>query len=120
MPAGPDDYLVKPFVFHELLPQVRGFTKRYAETSTPQRQYLADLELNLDSKIVTRAGPRIDPGNGRASTPVMLLGGWYALKSGCLRCHIRVGRREDGCRSYWCRRGGGGGGGLEPGGAEGS
>jgi two-component system copper resistance phosphate regulon response regulator CusR len=58
--AGADDYLVKPFAFRELLLRVRALTKRYAETSTPQQLCLADLELNLDSKIVTRAGQRID------------------------------------------------------------
>ena len=58
--AGADDYLVKPFAFRELLLRVRALTKRYAETSTPQLLQLADLQLNLDSKIVTRAGQRID------------------------------------------------------------
>lgn len=58
--AGADDYLVKPFAFRELLLRVRALTTRYAETSTPQLLRLADLELNLYSKIVTRAGQRID------------------------------------------------------------
>ncbi|GAA4371475.1 response regulator transcription factor [Hymenobacter saemangeumensis] len=58
--AGADDYLVKPFAFRELLLRVRALTKRYAETSTPQVLRLADLELNLDAKLVTRAGQRID------------------------------------------------------------
>ena len=58
--AGADDYLVKPFAFRELLLRTRALTKRYAETSTPQLLHLADLELNLDSKIATRAGQRIN------------------------------------------------------------
>ncbi|MBD2720783.1 MULTISPECIES: response regulator transcription factor [Hymenobacter] len=58
--AGADDYLAKPFAFRELLLRARALTKRYAETGAPQLLRLADLELNLDSKIVTRAGRRID------------------------------------------------------------
>ncbi|GAA4383872.1 response regulator transcription factor [Hymenobacter koreensis] len=58
--AGADDYLSKPFAYRELLLRVRALTNRYAETSTPQVLRLADLELNLDSKIVSRAGQRID------------------------------------------------------------
>ena len=58
--AGADDYLVKPFAFRELLLRVRALTQRYAATSTPQVLGLADLELNLDTKIVRRAGQRID------------------------------------------------------------
>jgi two-component system copper resistance phosphate regulon response regulator CusR len=58
--AGADDYLGKPFAFRELLLRARALTKRYAETGAPQLLRLADLELNLDSKIVSRAGQRID------------------------------------------------------------
>ncbi len=58
--AGADDYLVKPFAFRELLLRVRALTQRYAATSTPQVLRLADLELDLNAKIVTRAGQRLD------------------------------------------------------------
>ena len=58
--AGADDYLVKPFAFKELLLRARALTKRYADSGAPQVLRMADLELNLDSKIVTRAGQRID------------------------------------------------------------
>lgn len=57
--AGADDYLAKPFEFQELLLRVRALTRR---NGSRQRQVLqlADLELNLDTKTVTRGGRRID------------------------------------------------------------
>ncbi|GAB2606578.1 response regulator [Spirosoma areae] len=57
--AGADDYLAKPFEFQELLLRVRALTRR---NGSRQKQVLrlADLELNLDGKTVTRAGKRID------------------------------------------------------------
>ena len=57
--AGADDYLTKPFEFQELLLRVRALTRR---SGSKQKQILrlADLELNLDTKTVTRAGKRID------------------------------------------------------------
>ena len=59
--AGTDDYLVKPFEFKELLLRARVLTRRHAEGATVQRTLrLADLELNLETKVVTRAGQRID------------------------------------------------------------
>ncbi|TGE27598.1 response regulator transcription factor [Hymenobacter metallicola] len=59
--AGADDYLVKPFKFQELLLRARALTKRNADASAVKRTLrMADLELNLESKTVTRAGQRID------------------------------------------------------------
>ncbi|WP_139921733.1 response regulator transcription factor [Hymenobacter sp. DG01] len=59
--AGADDYLVKPFEFKELLLRARVLTRRHAEgAAVKQVLRIADLELNLDSKTVTRAGQRID------------------------------------------------------------
>lgn len=57
--AGADDYLAKPFEFQELLLRLRALTRR---NGFKQKQILrlADLELNLDTKTVTRAGKRID------------------------------------------------------------
>lgn len=57
--AGADDYLAKPFEFQELLLRLRALTRRSGSRQT-QVLRLADLELNLDTKTVTRAGKRID------------------------------------------------------------
>ena len=60
--AGADDYLAKPFAFRELLLRARALTRRHAAGGGPtDRQVLrlADLELNLTGKVVTRAGQRI-------------------------------------------------------------
>jgi two-component system, OmpR family, copper resistance phosphate regulon response regulator CusR len=57
--AGADDYLPKPFAFQELLLRVRAVTRRHI---TGHRTLLRinDLELNLDTKVVTRSGKRIE------------------------------------------------------------
>ena len=59
--AGADDYILKPFEFKELLARVKVFLKRTShkvEHATVLK--MADLELNLDSKTVTRGGKSID------------------------------------------------------------
>ncbi|MBF9221253.1 response regulator transcription factor [Hymenobacter ruricola] len=59
--AGADDYLVKPFEFKELLLRARVLTRRNSEATAVKRVLrLADLELNLDAKTVSRAGQRIE------------------------------------------------------------
>ncbi|KUG09724.1 response regulator [Solirubrum puertoriconensis] len=59
--AGADDYLVKPFEFKELLLRTRALGKRNHEAATAKRILrMADLEMNLDGRYVTRAGQRID------------------------------------------------------------
>jgi two-component system, OmpR family, response regulator len=55
--AGCDDYLPKPFAFSELLARLDAVTRRItAET----RLQLADLEMDLLSRTVARAGTEID------------------------------------------------------------
>ncbi|WP_320054710.1 response regulator transcription factor [uncultured Acetobacteroides sp.] len=60
--SGADDYIAKPFEMKELLARIRVFLKRNsAVTAAPSRVLrAADLELDPDSKIVTRAGKAIE------------------------------------------------------------
>lgn len=52
---GADDYVVKPFVFRELLARVQALARRAAPSSAVELQ-AADLELNTRTKVVRRAG----------------------------------------------------------------
>jgi two-component system copper resistance phosphate regulon response regulator CusR len=57
---GADDYLVKPFSFAELLARVRTIMRRGRSGLEPNTLQLADLELDLLRRRVTRSGKRID------------------------------------------------------------
>lgn len=59
--SGADDYLVKPFEFRELLARIKALLKRNQQATQPFTVLrVADLELNVDSKIVKRNNTKID------------------------------------------------------------
>ena len=56
---GADDYLVKPFAFAELLARIMSLLRR-GQQREDDVILVADLELDLRRRRVTRAGQRID------------------------------------------------------------
>ena len=58
--AGGDDYLTKPYAFSELLARIEALLRRGTAVSEQTVFKVADLELDLLKRSVTRAGQKID------------------------------------------------------------
>ncbi len=58
--AGGDDYLVKPFAFSELLARLEALLRRGGAATATTALRVADLELDLLSRSVKRAGKPIE------------------------------------------------------------
>ena len=54
--AGADDYLTKPFAFRELIARLHALARRRAQALTPATLRVADLEMDVGSRLVRRAG----------------------------------------------------------------
>jgi two-component system, OmpR family, response regulator len=58
--TGSDDYLPKPFSFAELLARVNALLRRRESRMTEHRLTVGDLEIDPLSRIVKRAGQKLD------------------------------------------------------------
>jgi two-component system, OmpR family, response regulator len=58
--SGGDDYLVKPFVFAELLARVNALIRRSGNSAEPARLVFRDLSMDLMRREVFRSSSRID------------------------------------------------------------
>jgi two-component system, OmpR family, copper resistance phosphate regulon response regulator CusR len=90
--AGADDYIVKPFEFKELVVRIRALLKRTMNQQIPSGNILkvADLELNVDSMEVTRAGE-----------PISLTAKEFQLLEYFMRNRNRVLSRADIAEKVW-------------------
>src|SRR6188768_1158396 len=87
--AGADDYLVKPFAFAELLARIRALARRGRVSEAP-RLLVSDLEMDLITRKVTRAG-----------TPVELTVREFELLEYLMRHGGQVVSRETLARDVW-------------------
>lgn len=88
--SGADDYLVKPFVFQELMARIRALTRRAYEAPANEVLRLADLELNLTKKTVSRSG-----------SPINLTAREFSLLHYLMRNKDRVVSRVDIIEQVW-------------------
>jgi DNA-binding response OmpR family regulator len=58
--SGADDYLVKPFAFVEVVARMRALLRRGGGASGATRLGIADLEMDLVTRKVTRGSRKVD------------------------------------------------------------
>jgi DNA-binding response OmpR family regulator len=58
--SGGDDYLTKPFSFSELLARIQALIRRSSRSAAPTRLSVGELDVDLLSRSVRRAGTEID------------------------------------------------------------
>jgi DNA-binding response OmpR family regulator len=88
--SGADDYLVKPFAFAELVARIRALVRRGRAATEAPRLAAGDLEVDLITRRVTRAG-----------RPVELTVREFELLEYLLRHQGQVVPREALARDVW-------------------
>jgi two-component system, OmpR family, copper resistance phosphate regulon response regulator CusR len=58
--VGADDYVIKPYDFRELLARINVFLRRSDKIKTNEKLCIADLEMDMSTKTVTRSNNKID------------------------------------------------------------
>ena len=87
--TGADDYLVKPFAFAELLARIQAVVRR-GRVSTARRLVVGDLEVDLTTHQVSRAGD-----------PIELTAKEYELLEYLMRHEQEVVSRDTLAREVW-------------------
>ena len=58
--SGADDYLVKPFAFSELMARLQALIRRSTHAMEPTALSVGDLQMNLLTREITRAGKKLE------------------------------------------------------------